>query len=72
MNAIAPGYFGTEMNTALVENREFSSWVEGKTPLGRWGEPEEIGGAAAFLMSPAAAFVSGHILAVDGGMSIQV
>jgi gluconate 5-dehydrogenase len=72
VNAIAPGYFATEMNTALTENREFSSWIEGKTPLGRWGRPDELGGAAVYLMAPAGGFVSGHILAVDGGMSVQV
>lgn len=72
VNAIAPGYFATEMNTALTENEEFSAWIESKTPLGRWGRPEELGGAAVYLMSPAGGFVSGHILAVDGGMSVQV
>jgi len=69
VNAIAPGYFATEMNTPLVENAEFSSWICKRTPAGRWGKPEEIGYAAAFLASDEAAFVNGHILSVDGGFS---
>ncbi len=69
VNAIAPGFFGTEMNTALVENAEFSAWVAKTTPLGRWGEPREIGGPVVFLASDAASYVTGHILTVDGGMT---
>lgn len=72
VNAIAPGYVATEMNTALIENKEFNAWVEGRTPLGRWAQPDELGGAAVFLMSPAGSFVSGHILSVDGAMSVAV
>ena len=69
VNAIAPGYFATELNTPLVENAEFNSWICKRTPAGRWGKPEEIGSAAAFLASDEAAFINGHILAVDGGFS---
>ena len=72
VNAIAPGYIATELNTALLENQEFSDWVISKTPLGRWGQPHELGGAAVFLMSEAGSFVNGQILSIDGGMSIQV
>jgi len=72
VNAIAPGYVATEMNTALIENEEFNSWVVRRTPMGRWARPDELGGAAVFLMSPAAGFVSGHILSVDGAMSVAV
>jgi len=72
VNAIAPGYIATEMNTALMENEEFSNWIVSKTPLKRWGEPHELGGGAVFLMSAAGAFVNGHVLAIDGGMSVQV
>jgi len=71
-NAIAPGFFATEMNTALVENAEFTSFIEGRTPLQRWGQPPEIAGAAVFLMSTAASYVNGHVLTVDGGLSCQV
>jgi len=72
VNAIAPGYIATEMNTALIENKEFNDWVVARTPMGRWAQPDELGGAAVYLMSPAGSFVSGHILAVDGAMSVAV
>ena len=69
VNCIAPGYFGTEMNTALVNDEAFSGWVTGRTPVGRWGRPEEIGTAAVYLASDEAAFVNGHTLVVDGGFT---
>ena len=72
VNAIAPGFFATEMNTALLEDREFTEWVEKRTPLGRWAKPEELGGAVVFLASDAASFVNGHVLTVDGGMSVTL
>ncbi len=69
VNGIAPGFFDTEMNTALVADAQFSAWVERRVPAGRWAKPPEIAGAAVFLASPAADFVTGHILYVDGGFS---
>jgi gluconate 5-dehydrogenase len=72
VNAIAPGYFATEMNTALIEDREFTAWVERRTPLGRWAQPEELGGAVVYLASPAGSYVNGHVLVVDGGMSVTL
>ena len=69
VNGIAPGFFKTEMNTALIDNAEFSAWVEKRTPAGRWGDPQEIAGAAVFLASAAANYVTGHLLYVDGGFS---
>jgi gluconate 5-dehydrogenase len=69
VNGISPGFFKTEMNTALIGNAEFSAWVEKRTPAGRWGDPQEIAGAAVFLASPAASYVTGHLLYVDGGFS---
>jgi gluconate 5-dehydrogenase len=71
-NAIAPGFFATEMNTALTENPEFDAFVRGRTPMARWGRPEEIAGAAVFLASDAASYVNGHVLVVDGGLSVAV
>lgn len=69
VNGIAPGFFKTEMNTALIGNAEFSAWVEKRTPAGRWGSPPEIAGAAVFLASGAADYVTGHLLYVDGGFT---
>lgn len=69
VNAIGPGYFRTPLNQALVENPEFSAWLEKRTPAGRWGNVEELVGAAIFLASDASSFVNGHILYVDGGIT---
>ena len=69
VNGIAPGFFKTAMNAPLVADREFSAWVERRTPAGRWGEPPEIAGAAVFLASPAADYITGHLLYVDGGFT---
>ncbi|MBL1436741.1 MAG: glucose 1-dehydrogenase [Rhodobacteraceae bacterium] len=69
VNAIAPGYFKTELNQALVDDPEFSSWVGKRTPAGRWGDVEELVGAAIFLASDASSYVNGITLFVDGGMS---
>lgn len=72
INAIAPGYFKTPLNQALVDNPEFSSWLEKRTPAGRWGNVSELIGAAVFLSSDAASFVNGHILYVDGGITASL
>ena len=69
VNGISPGFFKTEMNAALIADAEFSAWVSRRTPAGRWGEPPEIAGAAVFLASKAADYVTGHVLYVDGGFS---
>jgi gluconate 5-dehydrogenase len=70
VNGIAPGFFRTDMNAPLIANAEFSAWVANRTPAGRWGEPPEIAGAAVFLASSAADYVTGHVLFVDGGFSV--
>jgi gluconate 5-dehydrogenase len=72
VNAIAPGYFATELNEALLADPKFTSWVESRTPAGRWAKPEELGGAVVFLASAAASYVNGHVLAVDGGLSVSL
>lgn len=71
-NAIAPGYFDTPLNAALVADPEFSAWLEKRTPQGRWGKVEELQGAAVFLASDAASFVNGHTLFVDGGITASL
>jgi gluconate 5-dehydrogenase len=72
VNAIAPGYFATELNQALLADKEFSAWVERRTLAGRWAKPEELRGAVIFLASDAASYVNGHVLAVDGGLSVSL
>ncbi len=67
-NAIAPGYFETELTAPLVANPEFNRWICGRTPAGRWGQPHELAGAAVFLASAASDFMNGQVLAVDGGL----
>ncbi|MDX5349373.1 MAG: SDR family oxidoreductase [Paracoccaceae bacterium] len=71
-NAIAPGYFDTPLNAALVADPAFSDWLAKRTPAGRWGKVEELQGACIFLASDAASFVNGHILYVDGGISVSL
>ncbi|MDJ0638410.1 MAG: SDR family oxidoreductase [Paracoccaceae bacterium] len=71
-NAIAPGYFDTPLNAALVADPEFSAWLEKRTPAGRWGKVEELVGACIFLASNASSFVNGHTLYVDGGITASL
>ncbi len=71
-NAIAPGYFDTPLNAALVSDTDFSAWLENRTPAGRWGRVEELVGAAVFLSSSASSFVNGHTLFVDGGITASL
>ncbi len=68
VNGIGPGYFKTEITRPLYEDPDFDRWLRARTPAGRWGEPDELAGAAIFLASPAADFVSGQIIYVDGGL----
>lgn len=72
VNGIGPGYFKTELNKALTEDKTFSDWLTDRTPLKRWGNVEELAGAAVFLASDAASFITGHILYVDGGVTAQL
>ncbi len=69
VNAIAPGYFDTPLNAALVADPAFTAWLEKRTPAGRWGQLEELIGACIFLSSPASSFVQGQTLFVDGGVT---
>lgn len=67
VNAVAPGYFATEANEEMSTDPGIAQHLERRTSLGRWGDPDEIGGAVAFLASPEASYITGHTLAVDGG-----
>jgi gluconate 5-dehydrogenase len=68
VNGIGPGYFLTDMTRPLAANPEFDAWIKRRTPAGRWGNPEELAGAAVFLASDASDFVVGQVLYVDGGI----
>lgn len=67
VNAIAPGFFATERNEEMISDPSVDAWLERRTSLGRWAKPAEIGGAAVFLASDAASYITGHVLFVDGG-----
>jgi gluconate 5-dehydrogenase len=69
VNGLGPGYIETELTGPLVADEEFSAWVRRRTPAGRWGRTEDLVGGVLFLASPAADFVSGQVLYVDGGMT---
>lgn len=69
VNAIGPGYFATELTEPLLTDEQFAAWLKGRTPSRRWGQVHELGPVAVFLASDAAAFVNGHVLYVDGGIT---
>ena len=67
VNAIGPGYFRTKLTEPLYNDPAFDKWVKGKTPMGRWGEPEDLAGLTVFLASPASDFITGQVIYADGG-----
>jgi gluconate 5-dehydrogenase len=72
VNGIGPGYFKTELTAALVADEKFSAWLINRTPSKRWGEVDDLAGAAVFLAGDASHFVHGHILYVDGGVTASL
>jgi gluconate 5-dehydrogenase len=72
VNGIGPGYFKTELTAALAADPAFDAWLVNRTPSRRWGELEDLAGAAVFLASDASRFVNGHILYVDGGVTASL
>ena len=66
-NAIAPGYFHSDLTAPLAENPDFDAWVKMRSPANRWGEPHELVGPAVFLASDASSYVNGQVICVDGG-----
>ena len=72
VNCISPGYFQTDMNTALWQDPDFDAWLKNRTPAARWGQLDELMGTLVYLCSAASAFVSGQNIFVDGGMTSSV
>ncbi len=72
VNAIAPGYFVTELTQGLVDDPQFNRWICGRTPTGRWGQPDELKGVGVFLASEASHYVNGQMIAVDGGLTAVI
>jgi gluconate 5-dehydrogenase len=73
VNALAPGYFPTEGNSSLRRSDpRFEGWISSRTPAGRWGDPKELGAAAVYLASRSAAYTTGSVLTVDGGLTAAI
>ena len=72
VNGIGPGYFKTDLTASLAADESFNAWLMNRTPMRRWGEVQELAGAAVFLASDASTFVNGHILYVDGGVTASL
>lgn len=69
VNGLAPGYFKTELTASMADDAKVNAWIAGHTPVGRWGELEDLAPAIVFLCSDGARYVNGHLLVVDGGMT---
>jgi len=72
VNGIAPGYFLSKMTQPLADDEQFDNWLKGRTPSGRWGDPEELVAPLLLLCSEGSSYINGHVLFVDGGMSVSV
>jgi gluconate 5-dehydrogenase len=69
VNALAPGYFPTDATDALYKDQKFNAWIAARAPMARWGDPPELAGPAVFLASDASSYMTGQVLAVDGGLT---
>jgi len=69
VNCIGPGFYPSEANDVVRSNKAFYDWVSGRSPLNRWGDPRELGGAAIYFASDASSFCNGQVLTIDGGMT---
>ncbi len=72
VNGIGPGYFKTDMTKSLVQDKDFDAWIKKRTPAQRWGDVNELTGAAIFLSSKASDFINGQLIYVDGGLSTTI
>ena len=72
VNCIGPGFYPGAQNEVVRRNKEFYNWISSRSPLGRWGDPSELGGAVIYFASPASSFCNGQVLMVDGGMTIAL
>ena len=72
VNAIAPGYVKTQLTSALHNDQQFNQWLLGRTPIGRWAEPEDMSGAVVYLASAESGFMTGQILVIDGGLTTSL
>jgi gluconate 5-dehydrogenase len=72
VNCIGPGFYPGAQNEVVRRNKEFYDWISSRSPLGRWGDPSELGGAVIYFASAASSFCNGQVLMVDGGMTIAL
>lgn len=72
VNCIGPGFYPSEANEVVRNNKDFYDWVSNRSPLNRWGDPKELGGAAIYFASDASSFCNGQVLTIDGGMTVAL